>query len=71
MPRNPRYDLLFEPVKIGPVTARNRFYQEDYTLLSAERHDRVRRKGETFELVRREVRMDQSVLGMPNLAIFL
>ena len=26
MPRNPRYDLLFEPVKIGPVTARNRFY---------------------------------------------
>ncbi|MBS0364634.1 MAG: FAD-dependent oxidoreductase [Proteobacteria bacterium] len=24
--RNPRYDLLFEPVKIGPVTARNRFY---------------------------------------------
>nr|WP_298685811.1 FAD-dependent oxidoreductase [uncultured Dongia sp.] len=27
MPRNPRYDILFEPVKIGPVTARNRFYQ--------------------------------------------
>ncbi len=27
MPRNPRYDLLFEPVKIGPVTARNRFFQ--------------------------------------------
>ncbi|MBT8435907.1 MAG: FAD-dependent oxidoreductase, partial [Gammaproteobacteria bacterium] len=27
MPRDPRYDLLFEPVKIGPVTARNRFYQ--------------------------------------------
>jgi dimethylamine/trimethylamine dehydrogenase len=26
MPRNPRYDILFEPVKIGPVTARNRFY---------------------------------------------
>ena len=26
MPRNPRYDLLFEPVQIGPVTARNRFY---------------------------------------------
>lgn len=53
------------------LLTRNRFYQEDYTLLSAERHDRVRRKGETFELVRREVRMDQSVLGMPNLAIFL
>jgi dimethylamine/trimethylamine dehydrogenase len=26
MPRNPRYDVLFEPVKIGPVTSRNRFY---------------------------------------------
>ncbi|WP_454811568.1 oxidoreductase [Labrys neptuniae] len=27
MPRNPRYDILFEPVRIGPVTALNRFYQ--------------------------------------------
>jgi dimethylamine/trimethylamine dehydrogenase len=27
VPRNPRYDTLFEPVRIGPVTARNRFYQ--------------------------------------------
>ena len=27
MARNPRYDILFEPVKIGPVTAPNRFYQ--------------------------------------------
>ena len=27
MPRDPRYDILFEPVEIGPVTARNRFYQ--------------------------------------------
>ena len=27
MPRDPRYDILFEAVKIGPVTARNRFYQ--------------------------------------------
>ncbi|MGB5328224.1 MAG: FAD-dependent oxidoreductase [Gammaproteobacteria bacterium] len=27
MPRNPRYDILFEPVQIGPVTAANRFYQ--------------------------------------------
>jgi len=26
MARNPRYDVLFEPVKIGPVTSRNRFY---------------------------------------------
>jgi dimethylamine/trimethylamine dehydrogenase len=27
MPRNPRYDILFEPVKIGPKTAKNRFFQ--------------------------------------------
>jgi dimethylamine/trimethylamine dehydrogenase len=26
MARNPRYDVLFEPVRIGPVTSRNRFY---------------------------------------------
>ena len=25
--REPRFDILFEPVKIGPVTARNRFFQ--------------------------------------------
>jgi len=25
--RDPRYDILFEPVRIGPVVARNRFYQ--------------------------------------------
>ncbi|MCY4501010.1 MAG: NADH:flavin oxidoreductase, partial [Alphaproteobacteria bacterium] len=27
MTRDPRFDVLFEPVRIGPVTARNRFYQ--------------------------------------------
>ncbi len=27
MPRDPRFDILFEPVQIGPVTAPNRFYQ--------------------------------------------
>ena len=26
-PRDPRYDILFEPVRIGPVTTKNRFYQ--------------------------------------------
>lgn len=25
--RDPRHDILFEPLKIGPVTTRNRFYQ--------------------------------------------
>jgi dimethylamine/trimethylamine dehydrogenase len=27
MPRDPRYDILFESIQIGPVTAPNRFYQ--------------------------------------------
>ena len=27
MARDPRYDILFEPVKIGPHTTKNRFYQ--------------------------------------------
>ena len=25
--RDPRYDILFDPVKIGPLTTRNRFWQ--------------------------------------------
>ncbi len=27
MPRDPRYDILFEPIRLGPVTAKNRFFQ--------------------------------------------
>lgn len=27
MARNPKYDILFEPIKIGPKTMRNRFWQ--------------------------------------------
>ena len=27
MPRDRRYDILFEPLQIDPVTAKNRFYQ--------------------------------------------
>jgi dimethylamine/trimethylamine dehydrogenase len=27
MARDPRYDVLFEPVRLGPVTTKNRFYQ--------------------------------------------
>ena len=32
MSRNPRYDILFEPVRIGPVTAPNRFYATPHAL---------------------------------------
>ena len=27
MARDPRFDILFEPIRIGPVTAKNRFFQ--------------------------------------------
>lgn len=27
MTRDPRYDILFEPIRLGPVVARNRFFQ--------------------------------------------
>lgn len=27
MPRDPRYDILFEPIAIGPLQAKNRFFQ--------------------------------------------
>ena len=27
MTRDPRHDILFDPIKIGPVTAKNRFFQ--------------------------------------------
>jgi dimethylamine/trimethylamine dehydrogenase len=32
MSRSPRYDILFEPVKIGPVTAPNRFYATPHAI---------------------------------------
>ena len=32
MSRNHRYDILFEPVKIGPVTAPNRFYAAPHAI---------------------------------------
>jgi len=35
MSRNPRYDILFEPVKIGPVTAPNRFYNAPHAIGSS------------------------------------
>ena len=27
MARDPKYDILFEPIQIGPKTMKNRFYQ--------------------------------------------
>ncbi|WP_343292845.1 NADH:flavin oxidoreductase [Vandammella animalimorsus] len=36
--RDPRYDILFEPVRIGPVTTRNRFYQVPHCSGMGHRH---------------------------------
>ncbi len=39
---NPRYDILFEPVAIGPVTAPNRFYQVPHASGMTEANPRIR-----------------------------
>jgi dimethylamine/trimethylamine dehydrogenase len=39
--RDPRYDILFEPVRIGPVTAKNRFYQVPHCNGMGHRHPRA------------------------------
>jgi dimethylamine/trimethylamine dehydrogenase len=41
MPRDVRYDVLFEPVDIGPVRARNRFYQVPHCSGMGYRHPRA------------------------------
>ncbi|MEE4145398.1 MAG: FAD-dependent oxidoreductase [Halieaceae bacterium] len=42
MSRNARYDILFEPVAIGPVKAPNRFYQVPHASGMTEANPRVR-----------------------------
>jgi hypothetical protein len=53
------------------LLTRNRADARDYKHLSAERYDRLRWVGDRFLLTNRKVLLDQVVLGMPNLAIFL
>ena len=53
------------------LVTRSRFNFDEYDLISAERRDLLRRDGESFKLARREILLDQAVLGTPNLAIFL
>jgi len=38
MPRDPRYNVLVEPVKIGPVTAKNRLYQVSHCVGTGHRY---------------------------------
>lgn len=54
------------------MMTRSRFSADDVDVISCERRDIIRREetGE-FKLARREALLDQSVLGTPNLAVFL
>lgn len=53
------------------LITRSRFNFDEFDLISCERHDVLRRDGASFKLARREILLDQAVLGTPNLAIFL
>jgi 3-phenylpropionate/cinnamic acid dioxygenase small subunit len=53
------------------LVTRSRFNFHEFDLISGERHDILRADGASFKLARREIRLDQAVLGTPNLAIFL
>lgn len=53
------------------LLCRSRYEESDLNVLSAERRDRLRRAGAGFLIARREIIVDQSVLGMQNLAVFL
>jgi 3-phenylpropionate/cinnamic acid dioxygenase small subunit len=53
------------------LVTRSRFNFSEYDLISAERRDLLRQDGTSFKLARREIILDQAVLGTPNLAIFL
>lgn len=53
------------------LLSRSRSDESVLVMLSAERHDVIRRVSGGFKLARREIIVDQSVLGQANLAVFL
>jgi 3-phenylpropionate/cinnamic acid dioxygenase small subunit len=53
------------------LVTRSRFNSPEYDLISAERRDILRQDGDSFKLARREIILDQAVIGTPNFAIFL
>ncbi|KAF3996158.1 aromatic-ring-hydroxylating dioxygenase subunit beta [Glaciimonas immobilis] len=54
------------------LITRSRFNSDEFDLISGERHDVIRlTESGAFKLARREIILDQAVLGTPNLAIFL
>jgi 3-phenylpropionate/cinnamic acid dioxygenase small subunit len=50
---------------------RSRWDASSFDVIPAERRDVLRRDGESFKIVSRIIYPDQSVLGTPNLAVFL
>lgn len=50
---------------------RSRGDETEMSHLSCERRDRIRFVGDECKIFKRDIIMDQSVLGMPNLAVFL
>lgn len=50
------------------LVTRSRF---DFDLIPCERHDILRRENGQLKLARREILLDQAVIGTPNLGIFL
>lgn len=53
------------------LLARSRGEESLLGMLSGERHDRIRRVPGGFKIARREIILDQAVLGQANLAVFL
>ena len=53
------------------LVTRNRFDDDQYDLISGVRTDILRLDEASYKLARREIILDQAVLGTPNLGIFL
>jgi 3-phenylpropionate/cinnamic acid dioxygenase small subunit len=53
------------------LVTRSRFNFDEFDLISGERRDVLRLVDDRFKLARREIILDQAVLGTANLAIFL
>ncbi|SFQ89421.1 3-phenylpropionate/cinnamic acid dioxygenase, small subunit [Halopseudomonas formosensis] len=54
------------------LLTRSRFSDHNVDVISCERRDLIRREADgSFKLARREALLDQSVIGTPNLAVFL
>jgi 3-phenylpropionate/cinnamic acid dioxygenase small subunit len=58
-------------VRSNLLVTRSRFNFDELDLISGERRDVLRLVDDRFRLARREILLDQAVLGTPNLAIFL